>query len=413
MTDWHIQGIYGEPPFYAQLYPCISLVSRGKLLDWWIFKYYNGAHFNTAYSPGTGMIVTKVWYSEQPRTGEQQGWRSVFYDAVKNWQGFDVYTKRYYNAKSKYENKSGYNRYLGLYLKANFPMIIYWSTLEKDAGDVSTIPDYISSDYFAVPLYPPAVKRLLALGPSGDLPLPKKVGVDTISEKTADAGVTVDGLLIKDGTPANWDGWIIADETWTYASSTTFTVSGDVRSKYPKGTKITLTQTTAKYFYVIKTSYSSPNTTVTITGGSNYTLADAAITDPFYSYMETPVGFPDSFTYTPTYGDGTMGYTPGGSSVRFRINGTALTIWLYANNGTTSGTATLTIRFTIPNPITIAYNVKGACHGRDGATIRNIACWWMAVAGNNYIDVYKGTTGDENWGIGDGRHVSGVFIVQF
>ena len=27
-------------------------------------------------------------------------------------------------------------------------MIIYWSTLEKDAGDVSTIPDYISSDYF-------------------------------------------------------------------------------------------------------------------------------------------------------------------------------------------------------------------------------------------------------------------------
>jgi hypothetical protein len=27
-------------------------------------------------------------------------------------------------------------------------MIIYWETLEKNAGDVSPIPDYISSGYF-------------------------------------------------------------------------------------------------------------------------------------------------------------------------------------------------------------------------------------------------------------------------
>ena len=148
MTDMHLSGIRGTPPFYADLYPCISLLSRGKLLDWWIFKHYNGAHFNTAYRPGTGMIVTKIWYSEQPRTGEQQGWRSVFYDAVKNWQGFDDETKRYYNKPAKYKNYSGYNRYLSLYLKANFPMIIYWSTLEKDASDVSTIPVYIQSEYF-------------------------------------------------------------------------------------------------------------------------------------------------------------------------------------------------------------------------------------------------------------------------
>ena len=149
MTDWHIYGIRGEPPFYAQLYPCISLVSRGKLLDWWIFKYYNGAHFNTAYSPGTGMIVTNVWYSEQPRTGEQQGWRSVFYDAVKNWQSFDDETKRYYNKPAKYKNYSGYNHYLSLYLKANFPMIIYWGSLQKDASDNMTIPVYMAEAYFS------------------------------------------------------------------------------------------------------------------------------------------------------------------------------------------------------------------------------------------------------------------------
>ena len=205
MTDWHIQGIYGEPPFYAQLYPCISLVSRGELLDWWIFKHYNGAHFNTAYRPGTGMIVTKEYYPTNPRSGFQQGNRSVFYDAVKNWQGFDDETKRYYNKPAKYKNYSGYNHYLSLYLKANFPMIIYWSTLEKDASDVSTIPDYVSSNYipsvhfarniyweghprksgvttqiqdyiastdFTRGLYPAAADQLLSLGPSGDLVLP-------------------------------------------------------------------------------------------------------------------------------------------------------------------------------------------------------------------------------------------------
>jgi len=148
MTDWHIQGIYGEPPFYAQLYPCISLVSRGKLLDWWIFKYYNGAHFKTPYGGNSGMIVTKVWYSEQPRTGEQQGWRSVFYDAVKNWQGFDEETRRYYNALRGPGVMSGYNRYLRMYLQANYPMIIYWDKLGKNATDPVTIPDYIAGPTF-------------------------------------------------------------------------------------------------------------------------------------------------------------------------------------------------------------------------------------------------------------------------
>ena len=148
MTDWHIYGIRGEPPFYAQLYPCIALVSRGKLLDWWIFKHYNGAHFNTAYRPGTGMIVTKVWYSEQPRTGEQQGWRSVFYDAVKNWQSFDDETKRYYNQRAKPKGEYGYHRYLTYYLKANFPMIIYWEPLKQSASQNVTIPAYMNSDYF-------------------------------------------------------------------------------------------------------------------------------------------------------------------------------------------------------------------------------------------------------------------------
>ena len=85
------------------------------------------------------------------------------------------------------------------------------------------------------------------------------------------------------------DGWIPSGEAWTYASAMTFTVSGDQTSKYTKGTKIKLTNSTTKYFYVVSSSYSDPNTTVIVTGETD--LADAAITAPYYSYADCPQGF--------------------------------------------------------------------------------------------------------------------------
>lgn len=107
-------------------------------------------------------------------------------------------------------------------------------------------------------------------------------------------------------------GWQEANATWSYASATSFTQSGDVRTRYPVGSKIRLVQSsTTKYFYVISTSYSSPNTTINITGGTDYTLANAAITSPFYSYAALPQGFPQAFTYGPNLQNlsgGTMNY---------------------------------------------------------------------------------------------------------
>jgi hypothetical protein len=93
-----------------------------------------------------------------------------------------------------------------------------------------------------------------------------------------------------------WDGWIDANETWTYASADdptyTFTISGDLSSKYSAGMRIKLTQTTAKYFIITKVAYSSPNTTITVYGGTDYDLANAAITSPYYSMVKAPQGFP-------------------------------------------------------------------------------------------------------------------------
>ena len=91
-------------------------------------------------------------------------------------------------------------------------------------------------------------------------------------------------------------GWIDANETWTYASADdptyTFTISGDLTGKYSAGMRIKLTQTTAKYFIITKVAYSSPNTTITVYGGTDYDLANATITSPHYSMVKAPQGFP-------------------------------------------------------------------------------------------------------------------------
>lgn len=92
------------------------------------------------------------------------------------------------------------------------------------------------------------------------------------------------------------DGWIEAGSTWTYASADaptfTFTITGDLTGKYSPGMRIKLTQTTVKYFIITAVSYGAPNTTVTIYGGTDYTLANAAITLPYYSAAKAPFGFP-------------------------------------------------------------------------------------------------------------------------
>ncbi len=94
------------------------------------------------------------------------------------------------------------------------------------------------------------------------------------------------------------NGWVFVNETWTYASADsptfTFTISGDLTTKYYPGMRLKLTQTTVKYFIITAVSFGGGNTTVTVYGGTDYTLANAAITLPFYSMAKSPAGFPMS-----------------------------------------------------------------------------------------------------------------------
>jgi len=90
-------------------------------------------------------------------------------------------------------------------------------------------------------------------------------------------------------------GWVSFNATATYASASSFTLVGDWTDRLAVGDKIKLTNGSVKYFYLTAVAYSSPNTTVTVTGGTDYTVASAAITANYYS-KGNAVGFPTAFT---------------------------------------------------------------------------------------------------------------------
>lgn len=127
------------------------------------------------------------------------------------------------------------------------------------------------------------------------------------------------------------DGWTSSGtETWTYASADsptfTFTVPGDQTAKYTPGVRLKLTQTTVKYFIVTAVSVTAGTTTVTVYGGTDYTLANAAISAPFYSRDKAPAGFPlNPAKWTATYTDTTQ-QTASGSTVATYYNIGAATL---------------------------------------------------------------------------------------
>jgi hypothetical protein len=123
--------------------------------------------------------------------------------------------------------------------------------------------------------------------------------------RVAAAASSITNSVIDDlrlmATGVEQGGWIYDDiYTWTYASSTSFTVAGvDVTSQFPTGTKIALYQSgSIKYFVVVSSAFST-NTTITVNGLGTYTLTNVPIDRAAYSYMLTPQGFPVGPTFNP------------------------------------------------------------------------------------------------------------------
>lgn len=164
---------------------------------------------------------------------------------------------------------------------------------------------------------------------------------------------TINTPTIATPTFQNWDGWISANESWTYNSATTIIVPSDATTKYAVGDKIKLTQSaTVKYFYVTGVA----STLLTITGGSDYTLTNNAITLNAYSHASSPLNFPQWFNYAPTYTGFSSNPSVGSGVINFNIIGRMLTVNFFPGTGGTSNATTFTISLPVASAA-IDYNL--------------------------------------------------------
>lgn len=111
--------------------------------------------------------------------------------------------------------------------------------------------------------------------------------------------------------------WAEVSDTWTYATTGTITVPFDATLEYRKGGKIRFRQG-GSYKYMSITSVATG--TLSVFGGSDYQVANSAITNPAYSPVENPIGFPNQFNFTPSWA---AGITVGNATVvgKISING--------------------------------------------------------------------------------------------
>lgn len=137
-------------------------------------------------------------------------------------------------------------------------------------------------------------------------------------------------------------GWTADTDTWVYVAANQFKVVGkDVTAKFGKGTRLKFTQTTIKYGVVIASAFST-DTTVTILTNTDYTVANATITLPNYSYQISPQNYPGWFAITaPTWNvaeiDNGSGGQPTTTEYRGCVNGKVFTAHILGT-GTKAGT---------------------------------------------------------------------------
>jgi len=158
-------------------------------------------------------------------------------------------------------------------------------------------------------------------------------------------------------------GWAQIGVTWTRTGNNTFTVSGDVTGNYDyhPGTKVKVTDSGGvKYGVIEQTSYSSPNTTVTLIDNDDYDLASGTLSSPYVSHIEMPDGWPDWFNYTPSI-TGQSSMTISGVTVNYakwRVSGHTVHVVVRAV-GTVGGTGATF--FYIDLPVDFATSNFGTC----------------------------------------------------
>ncbi len=156
------------------------------------------------------------------------------------------------------------------------------------------------------------------------------------------------------------DGWQRVTDAWTYASASTINVPSGAASLYQKGDRIKWTQTTVKYGVIVAVA----DTLLTIAVNTDYVVANAAITNIYFSHELNPLGYPHWFNYTPTWGG--FSSNPTGGVTRFNIIGNLCTVERVSGGAGISNATTMTMSL----PVTAAQSVLLMCIvGNNSATV--------------------------------------------
>jgi len=175
----------------------------------------------------------------------------------------------------------------------------------------------------------------------------------------------------------NAAGWIAVRDTWAYASASTITIPSDGTTKYPRCCKIRFKQGGGyKYFVAVTVA----STLITVLVNSDYTVANAAITDIAYSLC-SPLDFPGFFNFTTTWGG--FFANPATYDAKIMVAGCVATCYMRMDNGTSDAT---TFTFTLPiAPAFLAYPTVGVIDNSADQP----AGFFSIVAGSTTVNVYK------------------------
>lgn len=184
-------------------------------------------------------------------------------------------------------------------------------------------------------------------GTNGDLVTDLKATGAEVTTGTEDAKIVTPKALADAGiVPTPADGWTAVTDTWTYASASTITVPSGAASLYQNGDRIRLKQGGGYKYYVLT---AVADTLLTVAVNTDYTVANAAITDVYYSHQANPIGYPHWFNCVPTTSaSGSMTFSIDSNlKAKFCVIGSMCT-FTFGFVGTTGGTPDYYAYVTLP-----------------------------------------------------------------
>lgn len=208
-------------------------------------------------------------------------------------------------------------------------------------------------------------------------------------------------------------GWAISSDTWVYASATTFTIAGvDRTAQLTKGTRISYNDGAIDYGVVEKAVFAT-NTTVTLLINNDYSIANAVLTAPRYSYHVNPQGYPTWFNYTPTI----TGFStnPTNAVYRWRAVGSECLITVREATAGTSNATTKT--YSLPSLVaaTVANaSWTGPSAAADNGTNITTACSLSVGSASATFTSSPNALSSGTWTASGGcRIIFGSLVYQF